>query len=138
MPLGTVPPLESSFGFLAPLARVADAVADDLRAMLAPLGAAKIKSQNRPNEEAATLAFIKEVNEALTKGAELLALMRQVARTGGDIDRIPVDDVVEQVRDYVDTARDAINYVVKDELTDLRKAVRRHDGSRSPPKRHAR
>ena len=41
------------------------------------------------------------------------------------IDRIPVDDVVEQVRDYVDTARDAINGVVKDELDDLRKAVRR-------------
>ena len=45
---------------------------------------------------------------------------------GGDlVDRIPVDDVVEQVRDYVDTARDAINDVVKDELNDLRKAVRR-------------
>jgi gas vesicle protein len=41
------------------------------------------------------------------------------------IDRIPVGDVVEQVRDYVDTARDAINDVVKDELNDLRKAVRR-------------
>ncbi|HYU52183.1 MAG TPA: hypothetical protein VEK37_04535 [Gemmatimonadaceae bacterium] len=41
------------------------------------------------------------------------------------IDRIPVDDVVDQVRDYVDTARDAINDVVKDELNDLRKAVRR-------------
>jgi gas vesicle protein len=41
------------------------------------------------------------------------------------IDRIPVDDVVEQVRDYVDTARGAINDVVKDELNDLRKAVRR-------------
>jgi hypothetical protein len=41
------------------------------------------------------------------------------------IERIPVDDMVEQVRDYVDTARDAINNVVKDELTDLRKAVRR-------------
>ena len=40
------------------------------------------------------------------------------------IDRIPVDDMVEQVRDYVDTARDAINNVVKDELNDLRKAVR--------------
>jgi hypothetical protein len=32
--------------------------------------------------------------------------------------------MVEQVRDYVDTARDAINNVVKDELNDLRKAVR--------------
>src|SRR4051812_33829199 len=41
------------------------------------------------------------------------------------IDRIPVDDVVEQVRDYVDTARGAINDVVKEELNDLRKAVRR-------------
>ena len=41
------------------------------------------------------------------------------------VDRIPVDDVVEQVRDYVDTARGAINDVVKDELNDLRKAVRR-------------
>jgi hypothetical protein len=45
---------------------------------------------------------------------------------GGDlIDRIPVDDAVEQVRDYVDTAREAISDVVKDELDDLRKAVRR-------------
>jgi hypothetical protein len=41
------------------------------------------------------------------------------------IDRIPVDDMVEQVRDYVDTAREAINDVVKDELNDLRKAVRK-------------
>src|SRR6202140_1917465 len=41
------------------------------------------------------------------------------------VDRIPVDEVVEQVRDYVDTARDTINDVVKDELDDLRKAVRR-------------
>jgi hypothetical protein len=41
------------------------------------------------------------------------------------IDRIPVDDMVEQVREYVDTAREAINDVVKDELNDLRKAVRR-------------
>ena len=48
-----------------------------------------------------------------------------VDRGGELIDRIPVDDVVEQVRDYVDTARDAINDVVKDELNDLRKAVRR-------------
>ncbi|HEX9608319.1 MAG TPA: hypothetical protein VF962_13915 [Gemmatimonadaceae bacterium] len=41
------------------------------------------------------------------------------------VERIPVDDAVEQVRDYVDTARGAINDVVKDELNDLRKAVRR-------------
>jgi gas vesicle protein len=48
-----------------------------------------------------------------------------VDRGGEMVDRIPVDDMVEQVRDYVDTARDAINDVVKDELNDLRKAVRR-------------
>jgi hypothetical protein len=51
-------------------------------------------------------------NTAMDRGEEL-------------IDRIPVDDVVEQVREYVDTARGAINDVVKDELDDLRKAVRR-------------
>ncbi len=46
--------------------------------------------------------------------------------SGGElVDRIPVDDMVDQVRDYVDTAREAINDVVKDELDDLRKAVRR-------------
>jgi hypothetical protein len=48
-----------------------------------------------------------------------------VDRGGELVDRIPVDDVVEQVRDYVDSARGAINDVVQDELNDLRKAVRR-------------
>jgi gas vesicle protein len=48
-----------------------------------------------------------------------------VDRGGELIERIPVDEVVEQVREYVDTARDTINDVVKDELNDLRKAVRR-------------
>jgi hypothetical protein len=41
------------------------------------------------------------------------------------VDRIPFDDISEQVRDYVDHAREAINDVVSDELKDLRKAVRR-------------
>ena len=41
------------------------------------------------------------------------------------IDRVPVDDMVEQMRDYMESARDAINNVVKDELDDLRKAVRK-------------
>lgn len=48
-----------------------------------------------------------------------------VERGGELIERIPVDDMVNQVREYVDTAREAINDVVKDELNDLRKAVRR-------------
>jgi hypothetical protein len=93
----SAPPLESAFGFLGPLARVSDAVADDLRAMLSPLGAAKIKMRSLESELAsgvenvAMLSLVEKVNDALTKGAELLALMRQLARTGGDIDRIPVD-----------------------------------------------
>ena len=41
------------------------------------------------------------------------------------IDDLPIDDVVDSVREYVDTAREAINDVVRDEMTDLRKAVRR-------------
>ena len=48
-----------------------------------------------------------------------------VERGGELIERIPADDMVNQVREYVDTAREAINDVVKDELNDLRKAVRR-------------
>lgn len=46
--------------------------------------------------------------------------------TGEDlVDRIPMDDISEHVRDYMDSAKDAINDVVKNELQDLRKAVRR-------------
>jgi gas vesicle protein len=52
--------------------------------------------------------------------------LRTAMDRGGElVDRVPVDDMVDQVRDYVDTAREAINDVVKDELDDLRKAVRR-------------
>lgn len=51
----------------------------------------------------------------------------RTAREKGEelIDRIPIDEMTEQVRDYVDHAREAINEVVSDELKDLRKAVRR-------------
>jgi len=41
------------------------------------------------------------------------------------IDDLPIDDVVDSVREYVDTAREAINDVVREEMSDLRKAVRR-------------
>jgi two-component system OmpR family sensor kinase len=78
--------------FLAPMARISDAVADDLRAILAPLGAAKIKAQNAGTpENDPSSALLREVHESLVKGAELLALTRQIARVGGDINRIPVD-----------------------------------------------
>ncbi|MFL5480600.1 MAG: hypothetical protein ACJ8AK_00265 [Gemmatimonadaceae bacterium] len=48
-----------------------------------------------------------------------------VERGGELIDRIPVDEMTDQVRNYVDTAREAINDAVRDELNDLRKSVRR-------------
>jgi hypothetical protein len=41
------------------------------------------------------------------------------------VDDLPLDDVADSVREYVDSAREAINDVVREELTDLRKAVRR-------------
>jgi hypothetical protein len=41
------------------------------------------------------------------------------------IDSIPVDEIGESVRDYVDSAKEAINDVVRSEMNDLRKAVRR-------------
>lgn len=51
---------------------------------------------------------------------------RTAREKGSDlVERIPFDDMAEQVRDYVDHAREAINDVVADELKDLRKAVRR-------------
>ena len=41
------------------------------------------------------------------------------------VDDLPLDDVADSVREYVDTAREAINDVVREEMSDLRKAVRR-------------
>ncbi|MGH9419129.1 MAG: hypothetical protein ACRD3J_04085 [Thermoanaerobaculia bacterium] len=41
------------------------------------------------------------------------------------IDSLPVDDMTDSVREYVDGAREAINDVVRAEMNDLRKAVRR-------------
>ncbi len=41
------------------------------------------------------------------------------------VDSIPFEDAAESVREYADSAREAINDAVRDELSDLRKAVRR-------------
>jgi len=51
----------------------------------------------------------------------------RVARDRGEdlIEAIPVDDIADSVREYVDGAREAINDVVRSEMNDLRKAVRR-------------
>jgi hypothetical protein len=51
----------------------------------------------------------------------------RVVRDRGEeiVDSIPFDDIAESVRGYADSAREAINDAVRDELSDLRKAVRR-------------
>ncbi len=51
----------------------------------------------------------------------------KAARDRGEdlADSIPVDDIADSVREYVEGAREAINDVVRAEMTDLRKAVRR-------------
>jgi hypothetical protein len=51
----------------------------------------------------------------------------RAARERGEevIDSIPVDDIADSVREYVDGAREAINDVVRSEMNDLRKSVRR-------------
>ena len=51
----------------------------------------------------------------------------RAARERGEelVESIPVDDIADSVREYVDGAREAINDVVRSEMNDLRKAVRR-------------
>ena len=49
-----------------------------------------------------------------------------VADRGSDLwDRVPVEDIQEQVGDYLESARNAIAETVESELQDLRKAIRR-------------
>jgi hypothetical protein len=81
---------ESRLGRMAPLARVADAIADDLRAVLGPLGAARMRAQSEHGALAAA-ELAHEVSESLAKGAELLGVARQMARIATDIDAVPVD-----------------------------------------------
>lgn len=52
--------------------------------------------------------------------------MRAARERGEELaDAIPMDDIADSVREYVDGAREAINDVVRAEVNDLRKAVRR-------------
>ena len=51
---------------------------------------------------------------------------RWVGERGEELwDRVPADEIVEQVGDYLQAARETINDVVSEELRDLRKAIRR-------------
>jgi gas vesicle protein len=49
------------------------------------------------------------------------------ARERGEelIDAVPMEEIADSVREYVDGAREAINDVVRSEMTDLRKSIRR-------------
>lgn len=72
---------------LGAAARLADALADDLRAVFAPLGGARLKAA----EAGTTTDLMDEVQRALGRGAELLALTRHMARIASDVGSIPVD-----------------------------------------------
>jgi gas vesicle protein len=51
---------------------------------------------------------------------------RWAAHRGEDMwDRVPRDEIREHVSDYMERARDAIDDVVRSELQDLRRAIRR-------------
>jgi len=51
----------------------------------------------------------------------------RAARGRGEelLDAVPVDEIADSVREYVADAREAINDVVRSEMNDLRKSVRR-------------
>ena len=66
------------------------------------------------------------LNGARWAGEQSARGYRAARERGEDlIDAIPVEDITDSVREYVDGAREAINDVVRAEMTDLRKAVRR-------------
>lgn len=72
---------------LGATARLADVLADDVRSVFAPLGAARLKAV----DAGVPADFMDEVQRALSRGAELLALTRHMARIASDVGSIPVD-----------------------------------------------
>lgn len=64
---------------------------------------------------------------AARAGRSGVARARWAARRGGQVlDRLPsAEEIREQLGDYLETAREAIDDVVSRELKDLRKAIRR-------------
>lgn len=89
--VGTRPPAMGETGAptasLRVSARLADALADDLRAVFGPLGAARLRAA----QAGVTGELVEEVQRTLGRGAELLALARHMSRIGGDPAAIPVD-----------------------------------------------
>jgi signal transduction histidine kinase len=89
----TRPPAAGDLGgpanALATAARIAEALADDVRAIFGPLGAARLKVGSVESPDAT--ALLEEVQRALGRGAELLALSRQMSRLAADFAPIEVD-----------------------------------------------
>ena len=51
---------------------------------------------------------------------------RWVGERGEELwDRVPTEEIVDQVGEYLSAARETINDVVSDELRDLRKSIRK-------------
>ena len=68
----------------------------------------------------AAVGAAKWANKSGRRGA------RWAAKRGGELwDRVPVDDMREEIGDAVDAAREAVADVVETEHKDLRKAIRR-------------
>jgi two-component system OmpR family sensor kinase len=74
------PPLEPGvLGEVSTMARLAQAMADDLRAVLGPLGAARLRAAGGTDE-----SIWQEVQDALARGADLLLVARQMARVADE------------------------------------------------------
>ncbi len=90
-PEGTRPPpaadLVGPALALGATARLSDALAEDLRTIFAPLGAARLKAKEPGGYD----ALVDEVQKALGRGAELLALVRVMARIASDLGPLSVD-----------------------------------------------
>jgi hypothetical protein len=91
-PSGAGGPL-AKLNALTPIARISDAFAEELRAILAPLGALRMKLEGdlegAPDPVAESL--FAQLSDSLVRGADLLSLTRQMARVTSDIAPIPVD-----------------------------------------------
>ncbi len=77
-------PGEGPFANLTVAARLAEALADDLRAIFGPLGAARLRAGTGD-------VLVDEVSRTLARGADLLAVSRQMARLASGAGPLPVD-----------------------------------------------
>ena len=76
--------------------------------------------------EGARLAGRHGAEGARWAGARGAKAARWAAERGEElIDRVPTDEIADQVREYVESAQEAINGAVESELRDLRRAIKR-------------